>query len=116
MAKDPKFEQVADAAYKCRQCGAIYVHKLNDEDLTRGYCINSTSYETMFFASLTEQNTHYQRQGIDPKKIPPIAPNTYLHDCSSGQRGLGDLISLVNIRTIEIHLVGRGTTRKLLEP
>ena len=115
MAKEAKFEKVADAEYKCRQCGKIYLHRLSEENLTKGYSVDNASYETMFYATITEQITHYRNLNLDQKKF-QLAPNTYLHDCRDGQMGLGDLIGLVNIRTIEIHLKGRGTARKLKEP
>jgi hypothetical protein len=111
MAKDPKFEKIADAEYKCRQCGRTYVHKLDEEDLTRGYSVDRTAYETMFYATVPKQNTHYRNLDLDPKKF-HIAPNTYLHECGT-QMGLGDLIGLVNIRTIEIHPKGCGYIRTL---
>ena len=114
MAKDPKFEQVGDAMYRCHQCGKTYIHKLDDENLTRGYSISSTAYETMFYATVTEQNAHYRNLGLDPKKLAPIASSIDLHDCG-GQRGIADLIGLVNIRTIEIHPKGRGYIRTLAE-
>jgi hypothetical protein len=89
------------------------MHRLSEKNLTKGYNVDNASYGTMFYATITDQITHYQRGGLDPKKF-QLAPNTYLHDCG-GQMGLADLIGLVNIRTIEIRKRGRGTTRTLKE-
>ena len=126
MVRQPKIEEIADSQYKCRRCGEIFVFKDGDTEgvgtINMGYALN------LFYATQEEQaacrrdiiGDQVDGEGKEKAKvlinrILGMPSNTRLHDCPDGSKGVSDLVGLVNLRTVEIYKVGRGSTRKLKE-
>jgi hypothetical protein len=105
MAQIPKLETIADAEYKCRRCGAVFV-KTFTGGVTDGYATN-------------DERLDVEKRLVSPPKIGHIGhipPNVTLHECGdANSNGIADLIGLVNMRTFELYKRGRGVISKLKE-